>query len=33
LHNDESAPIRAFIMRDPGGYTVEVFQWLKPGKP
>ena len=32
LHNDESAPIRAFIMRDPGGYTVEIFQWLKPSK-
>ena len=32
LHDKESAPIRAFIMRDPGGYTVEVFQWLKPGK-
>ena len=30
LHDSESAPIRAFIMRDPGGYTVEIFQWLKP---
>ena len=28
LHDNESAPIRAFIMLDPGGYTVEVFQWL-----
>ncbi len=31
LHDSDSAPIRAFILRDPGGYTVEVFQWLKPG--
>ena len=29
LQNKDSAPIRAFIMKDPGGYTVEVFQWLK----
>ncbi|HLF32218.1 MAG TPA: VOC family protein, partial [Xanthomonadales bacterium] len=29
LQDNVSAPIRAFIMRDPGGYTVEVFQWLK----
>ncbi len=32
LHDNDSAPIRAFIMRDPGGYTVEVFQWLKTGE-
>lgn len=29
LQNKDTAPIRAFIMKDPGGYTVEVFQWLK----
>lgn len=29
LQDKDSAPIRAFIVRDPGGYTVEVFQWLK----
>lgn len=32
LHDNKSAPIRAFIMRDPGGYTVEVFQWLIAGE-
>ena len=21
-------PVRAFLVRDPGGYTVEFFQWL-----
>lgn len=26
-HSD--APIRNFMVRDPGGYTVEFFQWLK----
>ena len=29
IYNHESAPIRAFLIADPGGYTVEVFQWLK----
>jgi len=29
IHNNEHAPIRAFLVRDPGGYTVEVFQWLE----
>jgi predicted enzyme related to lactoylglutathione lyase len=26
-HGD--APIRNFMIRDPGGYTIEIFQWLK----
>ena len=25
----KSAPIRNFIVQDPGGYTVEFFQWLE----
>lgn len=29
LYKNENAPIRAFLVRDPGGYTVEVFQWLE----
>lgn len=29
LYNHSSAPIRAFLVEDPGGYTVEIFQWLK----
>lgn len=29
IYNHDSAPIRAFLVEDPGGYTVEVFQWLK----
>ena len=28
IHNSENAPIRAFLVEDPGGYTVEFFQWL-----
>ncbi len=28
ISNHESAPIRAFLVRDPGGYTIEFFQWL-----
>ncbi len=23
-----SVPVRAFLVRDPGGYTVEFFQWI-----
>ncbi len=23
-----SVPVRAFLARDPGGYTVEFFQWI-----
>ena len=26
--NSKDAPIRAFLVRDPGGYTIEFFQWL-----
>lgn len=22
------APVRAFMARDPGGYTIEFFRWL-----
>ena len=29
IYNHEKAPIRAFLVEDPGGYTVEFFQWLK----
>jgi predicted enzyme related to lactoylglutathione lyase len=32
LHDHDGAPIRAFILRDPGGYTVEVFEWLSDGE-
>ena len=27
IYDNQSAPIRAFLIRDPGGYTVEFFQW------
>ncbi|SVB93520.1 uncharacterized protein METZ01_LOCUS246374 [marine metagenome] len=26
----DSGPIRSFMVEDPGGYTVEFFQWLTP---
>lgn len=29
IYRHESAPIRAFLVQDPGGYTVELFQWIK----
>lgn len=29
LYDHDSAPIRALLIADPGGYTVEIFQWLK----
>ncbi len=29
IHNHPSVPIRAFLVADPGGYTVEFFQWLE----
>jgi extradiol dioxygenase family protein len=29
IYNSSTAPIRAFLIRDPGGYTVEFFQWMK----
>ncbi len=25
--DSESVPVRAFLVEDPGGYTVEFFQW------
>jgi hypothetical protein len=28
IHTADTAPIRNFMVRDPGGYTVEFFQWL-----
>lgn len=30
IYNNENVPIRAFLIKDPGGYSVEFFQWLKP---
>ena len=29
LANSPDNPIRAFLVADPGGYTVEFFSWLK----
>ena len=30
LENDPaSAPVRGFIVEDPGGYTIEIFSWRK----
>ena len=28
IANSENVPIRGFLVEDPGGYTVEFFQWL-----
>jgi predicted enzyme related to lactoylglutathione lyase len=28
IYNSESVPIRAFLVQDPGGYTIEFYQWL-----
>ena len=28
INNNENVAIRAFLIQDPGGYSVEVFQWL-----
>jgi len=28
IYNNKNVPIRAFLVEDPGGYTVEFFQWL-----
>lgn len=28
IYDNQTAPIRAFLIRDPGGYTVEFFQWI-----
>lgn len=27
IYDSSTAPIRAFLIRDPGGYTIEFFQW------
>jgi predicted enzyme related to lactoylglutathione lyase len=27
IYNSESVPIRAFLVQDPGGYTIEFYQW------
>jgi predicted enzyme related to lactoylglutathione lyase len=32
IHNSENVPIRSFLVKDPGGYTVEFFQWLNVEK-
>jgi len=29
IYDNESVPIRAFLVQDPGGYTVEFFQWVQ----
>ena len=29
IYNHDSAPIRAFLIEDPGAYTIEIFPWLK----
>ena len=29
IYNHSKAPIRAFVAEDPGGYTVEIFEWKK----
>jgi hypothetical protein len=28
IYDNPSVPIRAFLVADPGGYTIEFFQWL-----
>ena len=28
IYNNEHATIRAFLVEDPGGYSIEFFQWL-----
>ena len=32
IYNSDGAPIRAFLVEDPGGYTVEFYQWLPDEK-
>lgn len=27
IHNSERVPIRAFLIADPGGYSIEFYQW------
>lgn len=31
-HISDGGGIRSFMMKDPGGYTVEFFQWLEPNE-
>ncbi len=28
IYDSKTVPIRAFLVEDPGGYTVEFYQWL-----
>ena len=30
IENSGNNPIRAFLVEDPGGYTIEFFTWLSP---
>lgn len=32
IYNSDSVPIRAFLVEDPGGYTVEFYEWLNDSK-
>ncbi len=32
IFNNEHVPIRAFLVADPGGYSIEFFQWLDEEK-
>lgn len=32
IYNSDGVPIRAFLIEDPGGYTVEFYQWLSDDK-
>jgi predicted enzyme related to lactoylglutathione lyase len=29
IYDHPEVPIRAFLIEDPGGYSIEFFQWLK----
>ena len=31
-HIGDGGGIRSFLLEDPGGYTVEFFQWLEPSR-
>jgi hypothetical protein len=33
IYDHPQVPIRAFLLRDPGGYSVEFFQWRKEAGP
>jgi len=32
IYNNQNVPIRAFLVADPGGYSIEFFQWLNVEK-